>query len=268
MPDGYWWKWWRFMLGNEVQFHIWSLFPSFSFESMKEHKLSLIPLLPYKIPIILSPFNKVLEKWSQVKSALFPKPQRPQHPASLWARLFLFYLCLFMTARPDCQWNPQRVACQGLKFLWGSFSHLNTSFKGEEEMPAGNVSQWFCFVGEVHFVSAEDILLSHNAWPPLPCLTSPVCDSRANFFLTPNVLGGGSSTGVTTMVFLPHFSHSTPAKWRGNGKGKLRLLLPASCFFHPRGQVTTVPLCQHWVGKPGFSISKPSYLKSYNHHSN
>lgn len=103
------------MLGNEVQLHIWSFFPSSFFEYIREHKLSLILLLPHKIPIILSSFNKVLERWSQVKSALFPKPQRPQNPISPSARPFLFYLFLFMTARNDCQWNPLRVGLPGTK---------------------------------------------------------------------------------------------------------------------------------------------------------
>lgn len=68
--------------GSHFQFHIWSFFPSFSFKCLREYKLSLILLLPHKIPIILSSFNKVLERQSQVKSTLFTKPQRPQRLVS------------------------------------------------------------------------------------------------------------------------------------------------------------------------------------------
>lgn len=104
--------------GSRLEMKANSIFgPSFllSILNAEEHKLSLFLLLPHKIPIILSSFNKVLERWSQVKSALFPKPQKPQNPVSSSARSFLFYLFLFMTARNECQRNPLRVGLPGTK---------------------------------------------------------------------------------------------------------------------------------------------------------
>ena len=109
--------------------------PSFllSILNAEEHKLSLILLLPHKIPIILSSFNKVLERWSQVKSALFPKPRRPQNPVSSSARSFLFYLFLFMTARNECQRNPLRVGLPGTKVSVRKVFPISTSHgRGEK----------------------------------------------------------------------------------------------------------------------------------------
>lgn len=64
--------------------------PSFSFDYLREDRLNLILLLPYKIPINFSSFNKVLEQWSQVESALFPKPWRPWSTVSLPLEAFSF----------------------------------------------------------------------------------------------------------------------------------------------------------------------------------
>lgn len=111
-----------------------------------------------------------------------------------------------MAARKDCQWNPQRVACQGPKFLWGKF------FPSQHLVQGGRRNAlWKCFL-MVLFCGSLTLSLLRT----FHIATSPGClfpfwlvqDSRANcLFLTPNVPGRGGSPGVIILVYLPSSSH-------------------------------------------------------------
>lgn len=117
MPDGYWWKWGRFTLRSEVQFHIWA-FPFLSSECRREKSLRFILFLAYKIPSIFYSFNEVLK----VKSyyiCFSPKVSKVQWVVSDWIGLFFltfsFYWLPGMTVngREDTQGLPPVT-----KFLW------------------------------------------------------------------------------------------------------------------------------------------------------
>lgn len=143
-----------------------------------------------------------------------------------------------MTARNDCQWNPQRVACQGLKFLWGKFFPSQHLIQGRRRNAC-----WKCFL-MILFCGRFTLSLLRTfrtaTSPGSPFLFWLVQDNRADcFFLTPNVPDRGGSPGVTILVYLPSFCHYIQR--RVNEERKTEPASPSLLFLSPHHHCFSLP---------------------------